>query len=136
MGCDIHFYVEVKTENGWELYAQPRIERNYTLFTKLADVRGEGFVKPIAKEKGLPDDISYLVRKSYEENKSDNHNMSYITRNEIVEFSEWLSSIKKGLEYDILNTYLEGNSFAGFYKCPDEKPDWIEDIRFVFWFDN
>jgi hypothetical protein len=144
MGCDIHFYIEVKTKNGWELYSHPNIKRKYILFAKLSNVRNYDNIDHF-EIKGLPKDISYIVKKSYEGWRNDAHSANYITGNEIVELEKWLEEYKpygdKGfllndLEFSILNTWFEGNSFAGFYKYPDERPGWVFDIRFVFWFDN
>ena len=138
MGCDIHLYVEVKTKNGWELYAHPNIRRNYSFFAKLANVQNNGNIKPIANARGLPKDISYLVQKEYEYDGSDAHHASFITIDEIEKLQEWLNDKKpfgdewmaNDLEHGILRTYLNGNCFYG------KLPDWISDSRFVFWFDN
>jgi hypothetical protein len=147
MGCDIHFFVEVKTKNGWELYSSPNVTRSYALFAKLANVRNYNNIEPISEPKGFPEDASYLVKKEYEYWDSDAHSASYLKSNEIVELEEWLKNEKpysteddgwaaNDLEHGILHSYLCGNSFGGIKKYPDEKPEWIEDVRFVFWFDN
>jgi hypothetical protein len=139
MGCDIHLYIEVKTENGWELYAHPNIKRNYSLFAKLANVRNENkHIIPIDNPRGLPKDISYLVKKEYEYMGSDVHSTSFISMNEIEELQKWINTTKlfgdsyldNDLEHSILHTYLKGNCFYS------KLPDWIFDVRFVFWFDN
>lgn len=142
MGCDIHMHIEVLTENGWELYSRPHVSRNYDFFAKLADVRNyNNEIIPLSDPKGLPEDVSYLVRKAYEHWEGDVHSISYITGQEIIDLCEWLQEMKpfgmgNDLEHHIFHTYLEGDSFAGFYKYPDDRPSWIKDIRFVFWFDN
>lgn len=76
MGCDIHLFVERRTDAGWEQVPNPESddwahparwyhERNYHLFAILASVRngvgfagvktGDGF-NVIAEPRGLPDD--------------------------------------------------------------------------------
>ena len=141
MGCDIHMNIEVKTENGWELYSKPDVERNYRFFAKLANVRNEfGDIEPISAPRGIPSDASYLVRKSYEKWGSDAHSASYITCEEIYILQNWLTveGVRHPLylEDEILHTFCEGNSFYGIKRYPDERPDWIFDCRFVFWFDS
>jgi len=142
MGCDIHMNIEVKTKNGWELYSKPDVDRNYQLFAKLANVRNYDYkINPISKLRGIPEDASYLVKKSYEYRRCDAHSASYITCGELEILEEWLketygNNLKYDLEFGILKTYLEGNSFLSIKKYPEETPSWITDCRLVFWFDN
>jgi hypothetical protein len=144
MGCDIHLHVEVKIEGKWEHYHAPNISRSYKLFEKMAGVRGE-IKNAISSPKGLPDDLNIITRKSAEYWDVDGHSWSWLNLEEISILSDWLHDLgskeEKGflncdLEHSILHCYCEGNSFAGIIKYPDEKPEWIEDVRFVFWFDN
>jgi len=131
MGCDIHLFVEVKTKNGWEVYTNPKIKRNYTLFTKMAGVRKRKIedIVPISEPKGLPSDMTYVASMSFQTDKY--HSMSYLNRGEILQLYDFVQDNELGdLEGTILNCYLEGNSFAG------DLPEWMSDIRFVFWFDN
>jgi hypothetical protein len=138
MGCDIHLYIEVLTENGWELYSHPHIKRDYELFAKMAGVRNYlGSIEPIAEPRGLPNDISYLVRKSAEYWDSGGHSHSWLSSKEISELELWHDTGRDGrlansksLYHYILNSYCEGNNFDG------KSVDWIKDARFVFWFDN
>jgi len=142
MGCDIHIYIEVKTVNGWELYSHPNVSRDYGLFTKMAGVRNyfEGEITPISEPRGLPEDASFLVKKSFENWDIDAHSASYLTSEEIIELEDFVKGRGKFpyncLDHGVLHCYLEGNSFGGLKKYPEEKPAWIEDVRFVFWFDN
>ena len=142
MGCDIHLFVEVKTENGWELYSSPNIQRNYSLFAKLANVRNYGNIVPISEPKGLPEDVSFLVRKEREDFDTDGHSDSWIGIEEIKTLEDWIREYRPygdvfdciSLEYSILHSYLYGNPFS----CAgtEEGPEWVKDVRFVFWFDN
>ncbi len=87
MGCDIHLAVEVRRDGQWHRALPPEhvrspwlveyaaenpdnawaVEharvvwydsRNYNVFAVLANVRNDGFIKPIAEPRGLPDDMS------------------------------------------------------------------------------
>jgi hypothetical protein len=137
MGCDIHMNIEVKTENGWELYSKPKVDRNYRLFAKLANVRNyDNEIIPISNPRGLPEDVSYLVKKSYERWDTDAHSASYITCEELDILQKWLKEFDLDLEHNILNTYCEGNSFLEINESSEGSPDWIFDCRLVFWFDN
>ena len=98
MGCDIHFYVEVKQDDGAWL---PRNEdlydgRNYDLFAILAGVRngvgfagvktGDGF-NVIAEPRGLPDDVSNDILQESEDWGRDGHSHSWLTVAEIKAFN-------------------------------------------------
>lgn len=114
MGCDIHLFTEVKkTINGterwvnsdsWEINPYYRYGtdedrkyereldhksiysgRNYELFGILADVRGVG--NPVISEpKGLPEDVSDVVKNESDRWGSDGHSHSYLTLRELVEY--------------------------------------------------
>jgi hypothetical protein len=144
MGCDIHLHIEVKVEGKWEHYGAPNINRNYDLFEKMAGVRGE-IENAISIPKGAPDDMNIITKCSYKDWGTDAHSCSWFNLEEIVKLTKWLDSLSLDdpkaflpfdLEHTILHTYCEGNSFAGILEYPEGKPKWIEDVRFVFWFDN
>jgi len=107
MGCDIHLYTEkIKSVNGvdkwvncdhWKLNPyfgddeyEPELElislysgRNYNLFGVLAGVRG-GY--EICPPRGLPDDVSDIVKKNSDRWDSDGHSHSYFTLAELKEY--------------------------------------------------
>jgi hypothetical protein len=141
MGCYIHLYIEVLTENGWELYSHPSIRQDYELFAKMAGVRNDGGIEPISLPKGLPEDISYIVGQASADWGADGHSHSWLDSDEIEELRVWNDCGRgehgssqlwgcRELHHDILKHYLEGDYF--------DEPDvqWIKDTRFVFWFDN
>lgn len=133
MGCDIHIYVERKTENGWEAaqginpwiakykeYASDARDRgeydraaelekhvvemeanelwvyegwiyknrSYALFAMLADVRNNYNYKPICQPKGLPADISDVVRREADRWGDDGHSHSWLTLQELLAY-DW-----------------------------------------------
>jgi hypothetical protein len=141
MGCDIHLHIEVKIGGEWHHYGAPSIRRDYALFEKMAGVRGE-VSEAIAPPKGLPTDCTFLTKFLSDYEGGDGHSHSYLTAPEIVLLADWLNSIATDsarghdLEMDILHTFLFGNSFDGFVRYPEDNPKGLEDVRFVFWFDN
>lgn len=64
MGCDIHCYVEYKGVNRdrWSHFGG-RINpgRNYDLFARMAGVRSDGVIVPVAPLRGFPDDAAYAA---------------------------------------------------------------------------
>lgn len=110
MGCDIHNYVEIKTDHFWRLVKKPvqsdwnkfyfvdyyaYKDRNYDLFSQLANVRngsgfsgcvtGEGF-EPISAPKGMPDDCDDLITASSERWSTDGHSHSYLSLAELLAY--------------------------------------------------
>jgi len=118
MGTDIHAGIEYKENGKWnalmfpnkrkwedqpEYAAELDIDRNYDLFAILADVRngygfggvetGSGF-KYIAKDRGLPDDISDEARDTA---CTGDHTGHWVSLKEILDF-DWLQlTNKRGL---------------------------------------
>ena len=105
MGCDIHLFCEIKVDEGkWKGLVEATQEyqdedwlsfrnigpnydgRNYNLFSILANVRngygfagcdtGDGFV-PIDKPRGLPDDVSGIIKQSSDQWGLDGHSFVY-----------------------------------------------------------
>ena len=145
MGCDIHLHIELKIDDVWHHFGAPSVRRDYHLFEKLAGVRGSESVA-ITPPKGLPSDCSLITQKAAEYWEEDGHSTSWLGVDEIMILEDWLGSLPTSdnaqfmhndLEYSILHTYLQGNSFTGWKRYPeDDRPYDVEDVRFVFWFDN
>lgn len=102
MGCDIHLFVEKRTDEKWECLneivddegtlstpyeKEIYRERNYSLFALLADVRNSAGVKPISEPRGLPEDVSEIVKKISDQWNGDGHSHSYYTLKELLDFS-------------------------------------------------
>jgi len=131
MGCDIHFHVEIQSENGvwlsadkWE-YKDDYINvvysdqfyngRNYGLFSILAGVRngtgfagcdtGDGF-EPIDSPRGLPDNLSFEVKVRADQWGHDGHSHSHLTLKEIKDF-DFKSKKTKRRGFVYLDTYLQ-----------------------------
>lgn len=145
MGCDIHMHTEIKIRGEWHHYSAPRFKRCYPLFCLMAAVRGpwDG-CEPTAGPRGLPADSALVTRLSRERYRLDGHSDSYLDASELATLEErWEAFAKENsinphdadLEWNYVG-FLEGNSWAEFAKYPDERPSWIEDVRWCFWFDN
>ncbi len=129
MGCDIHVFIEAKTYTGWHCVHHPQINRWYSLFSKMADVRndvpgGQYYIEPISKARGLPDDVSEIARLLLVD--GDNHSLS------------WLSAA----EWEIIRA---DERYKGDGKLSDAVPYEVDsdyrdkrilDYRIVFGFDN
>lgn len=147
MGCDIHEYREKKVDGVWvtadeweddsEDYDKPPgysfsnncpyLNRNYALFGFLANVRvdvPEGFGEP----RGLPVDVSKMVRQACTNYGSDGHSHSWVL---ISELKEKLAELT-----------LAPTNASSYYVSSVQKIISLfddiggEDHRFVFWFDN
>lgn len=92
MGCNIHLHVEIKVDAVWLHYNHPRIEKNYALFAKMADIRNsDNEIDPISEPKGLPIALSETTRLDHSYGHQDWHSMSWLGIDEIIELSEWVS---------------------------------------------
>jgi hypothetical protein len=136
MGCDVHIHQEVKINGQWEHYRETRLPRDYAVFGKMAGVRGSE--TPIAEPRGIPEDATRMTRFCCEHDGEDGHTHSWLGAEEIVQLEDFikerLGNDKWRLEMDGWG-YLFGNCWGGFTKYPDERPQGVEDVRFVFWFD-
>jgi len=137
MVCDVHIHQEVKISGQWEHYRETRLPRDYAVFAKMAGVRGSE--TPIAEPRGIPGDATRMTRFCCDHDGEDGHTHSWLCAAEIVPLEDFikarLGNDQWRLEMDGWG-YLFGNSWGGFTKYPDERPEGLEDVRFVFWFDN
>lgn len=131
MGCDIHLCVEMKVDDEWILYSQPRVDRNYDLFAMMANVRNNGDIEPLSSPRGLPHDVSKstaCIAKSW---GSDGHSHSWLGYEEIRLVLKWARAAKCCGEYN--------NDLYFFDHSIDDKDHWpsfVQNVRWVFFFDN
>lgn len=119
MGCDIHTFLERKRKvrgkeewvnvDYWKINpyfnqygCEPKYnmiefygDRDYELFSILANVSNSGNNEPICQPKGLPEDCSNIVK---EENKywgGDAHSESYFTLKELMEYYNKVPTTKR-----------------------------------------
>jgi len=131
MGTDIHFYIETLkdgkwinfdyikdciNENGkidWEKAENNSfyVDRNYNLFSILADVRnGYGFagcptgekLAPISNPRGLPKDCSDDIKERSDYWGCDGHGHSWLMLHELLDY-DWLN--QKRYHYGIVNKF-------------------------------
>ena len=72
MGCDIHPHIEIehpvdpeKDYHYTGYFGKLNLERDYYMFSLMADVRNDGTVPVIIPPRGIPDDMSTYVRSEY-----------------------------------------------------------------------
>jgi hypothetical protein len=120
MGCDIHLFTERKRSinneqkwvnvDNWKLnpyYAEDDTDeecqytlnsayrhRNYALFSILANVRNDSENKPISEPRGLPEDISEVVKSESDRWDGDGHSHSFFTMKELYEYYEQNNIVK------------------------------------------
>lgn len=123
MGCDIHVFIEAKINDQWHLVDMPHIDRWYSLFARMADVRNYGDVVPISQPRGVPEDASVPSKILLED--SDYHSHSWLSS------KEWESLLEEdGYSDRELWSVVNGN-ISETYR--DKR---IQDYRVLFAFDN
>lgn len=164
MGCDIHLHTERKIKGSWvNLHSDLGVDRNYTLFAILADVRNYGENVPINSPKGVPTDASKEYLQSVEDMDTDGHSHSYLTLQEILDYLPEAQVKYTGMisqeQSDQLDTgvlptsWCRSTNATGFlyrewYDSESSLVDLVDnmkllqcdvpdtDIRIVFYFDN
>lgn len=159
MGCDIHFYVERRTKDGWEYVEPPKgfdvehekwlgyakahgyahgppsfySDRNYRLFGILAGVR-DPTVDPIAPPREVPDDMSITVRKAHDPRY--HHSHSWLTLAEILGH-DWEQRPPCRYDPEVDESLAEqvGDFYTKTLPALKKLGD-PADVRVVFWFDS
>lgn len=143
MGADIHLFSEKKkTVNGvqkwvnadyWKINPyfgddeyEPELEivsiyrnRNYSLFSILAGVRGNDEICP---PRGLPEDVSDIVKKESDRWDSDGHSHSYFT---LAELREYYKN----------NSHISHNGFLSKRAIKELDEDGVTPYNWVEWSD-
>lgn len=150
MGCDIHLHTEVKIDGAWHRYGVPNVQRSYAVFAKMAGVRnltGPDRIVPIAEPRGLPSDATFMTKFDYNRWGTDAHSASWLGAEEIAQLTEFIDEElglrgERGKYWWCEDNfgYFFGNTWGGFWKYRNREnsgtPKGVEDVRFVFWFDN
>ncbi len=145
MGCDIHFYVEVRKDGEWksadkwkfdvrvqevfvESHTRFYTERNYDLFSALTDgkVRSCTKFRALSKPRGLPIDLSVEVAANAKQWGSDGHSHSHFTLEELLTV-DW----QRDEEWRIVTGGFVLHTLHRMRQLGDP-----ENVRCVFWFDN
>ena len=151
MGCDIHAFVEVYT-NQWDYVDDLELYRSYGLFGFLADIRNYSCVPPISKCRGLPASINENLADLFE-NEYDRHSASYLYIRELLDFDysqvfeDRRTTKQTGNMVDGAHICEPGQgekttfkAFLGpcYFKILEKLKQYGEpdQVRLVFWFDN
>jgi len=148
MGCDIHTYVEIKRNvnniEKWttaDYYKKNRYytdypeeekqyevvhiydDRNYGLFSILADVRNYSDNEPISQPKGLPEDCCDEIRKESDYDGIDGHSHSWFTLKELKDYVNNHRTIKRsGLISQQQADNLDNNNIKPDSWCQGASP--------------
>lgn len=149
MGTDISLHVEVKLQGRWLHYSAPHVVRDYAVFRKIGGVRmtEDSEEVPIGHNRGVPEDASEITSLIYK--LRGGHDASFLTREEIVAFSEWFDGHIKDnqLRYEHVKFhgldgvigYLFGDPITSLGEIYEDKKfvgTAFEDVRFIFWFQS
>lgn len=130
MGRNIHAHIEVRRDDRWLHYANPIVDRNYTLFDAMLALS-----KPVEIN-----ETSEVTRECYEYDGTMYRvkQLSAIDAELLRELQdklyEMFPAVKKtgidelDLEYSIFRTYVGDNALCSHY-------GW-DGLRIVFWFDE
>lgn len=144
MGCDIHLHTEVKIRGEWFHYGVPDVARNYQVFAKMAGVRNSGDIEPLALPRGMPHDTTLVTRLDFNFWGSDAHSASWLSAEEITKLKRWIKEDATHVSLQYAGNWFNEN-FGYLFLAPfdeftdelkDQFPSELEDVRFVFWFDD
>jgi len=149
MGCDIHCFIEKKTDEKYNVWQQVKIYnvnewsygldvvnpydgRSYDLFSILAGVRGE--YEPLVSPRGLPENLSQDVEKEKIWWNEDYHTPTWYDLNELLLFKKMYAEKEEYESFiyfvDKIEMYLD---FAKEWIYGDVAPG---RYRVIMWFDS
>ena len=141
MGCDMSCVVEAhnkKTEN-WECFGVSRASRNYTLFSRIADVRNseeeDTYIEPIDGPRGWPGDVSGPA-KAWRDTVSPCHSETWLGRAELESLDKWAQEQGQGALWELLGFGHLSSLFklnGSWNKAAFTR---FSDLRVLFFFDN
>lgn len=141
MGCDIYTFVEIKTNaikqgsihKKWYPFDVIDVGRNYNLFGLLAGVRSITYM-PLIKPKGIPNDLSIILKDYYNCLKPNIFGESWFSRNELKKIIKKIHTINKKLDPEE-KLYFISDRYYNFLEKLILKNK-IKDYRIIIWFDN
>lgn len=144
MGCDIHLHTEVKIDGVWHHYGVGNVNRNYEAFAKMAACGRRSDIAPLAPNRGIPRDATVLTKFDAAHWEGSSHSHSWLNAEEILAFHEWCEEQPWGRDkehtwrdWEVMNVgYFFDNTWYGVAKWPGNDPEGVEDVRWIFWFDN
>lgn len=88
MGCNIHGYMEILTENGWYALKNLSSERDYDTYGILFGVRVYIDIPPVVETRGFPEDAYYKTKREYEAWEGDAHSPSWMNVKDLLAY-DW-----------------------------------------------
>lgn len=156
MGIDIHMWIEGKDVEGNWFVANPRyvdyknpekvrdvkeftVRRDYALFSALANIENVSSIPYIQENRGLPEDVSDILKEKIDQYDSDQFSFGNISYNELEEYlftnmnSNHLATI--AAIASIQNLYRRINELC--FEIIDDDYNSLDKntVRLVFWFD-
>lgn len=136
MGCDCHLHQEVKIRGEWHHYSHVQVDRSYELFGLLSEVRCPfpedlGLEKCLA-EPGIPVDAAFLTKYDYESWDGDAHTPGWIGPEQMGVVKKFGNLHREQFWFEDEFGYCFGDSW---YDTRESNPE-IEDVRWIFWYDN
>lgn len=90
--------------------------RNYNLFAILADVRNYYSLRPIDYPRGLPNDVSDVVKQESDDWNGDGHSYSYYTFEELMQF-DWDNNYVENEGFVSEEVYKQFKETGNPYPC-------------------
>ena len=139
MATGIHAFGEVKIAGKWHLHSKFEIGQSYSLFNKIAGINTEHYSEDILVPlKGMPEDVSLVPLRYFQNLHEDAHSATWFSQSEIKELIDWMKRKGRYTCSDIDQTfgYVFGQYWSNALSHKEYIPKDLEDVRFVFWFDN
>jgi len=141
MGCDMNCVVEAlnKKTGNWDCFGVSTGVRNYTLFSRIADVRNSEdeatYIEPIDSPRGWPADVSGPAN-AWRDTEPLCFSETWLNRVELESLEKWMQERGQGtlwesLGFDHLSFFFKMNGSwnkAAFIR--------YSDLRVLFFFDN
>lgn len=118
---------------------QQYTQRNYVLFSVLANVRNDPPALPFIDElRGIPDDASGEIQECYERWGQDAHSETWLTLDEILNWEHWDDPVRDDIRPTMNTIKKQCKDFwqitvQQLIKLANGKP---ETVRCIYWFDN
>jgi len=132
MGSLIQLCIEIKVNGEWEYYDDKVIMDEANVFSRLLG-KIEGCKEPVCVAKDIPGDISMKTQEVFSWVFDRVNQVTFAEADEIEVMSEWALDEGLSLEIDIIHKQLFGGLFGDFNKHKNLFPEWLEDVRFIFW---
>ena len=94
-----------KKTGNWDCFGISQADRNYAMFSKIADVRNSekeaSYIEPIDDPRGWPADISD-VAKTWKQDHDHYHSDTWLDRAELESLEKWLNEKQENSLWEML----------------------------------